>query len=35
LFPQGLSAFVNYNTLIDKSDWTDHLIDVGMRWEFY
>ena len=35
LFPQGLSAFVNYNTLIDKRDMTHHLIDLGMRWEFY
>lgn len=35
VFPRGVSGFVNYNTLIDKQDWTDHLIDAGVRWEFY
>ncbi|MEA3273771.1 MAG: autotransporter domain-containing protein [Pseudomonadota bacterium] len=35
VFPHGVSAFVNYDTLLDKRDWTDHLIDAGVRWEFY
>lgn len=35
VFPKGVSSFINYSTLIDKSDWTDHLIDAGVRWEFY
>jgi outer membrane autotransporter protein len=35
VFPHGLSAFVNYDTVLDKQDWTDHLIDVGLRWELY
>jgi outer membrane autotransporter protein len=34
VFPYGWSGFVNYNTVLDKQDWTDHLIDVGARWEF-
>jgi outer membrane autotransporter protein len=34
VFPHGVSAFVNYDTLLDKRDWTDHLIDLGVRWEF-
>ncbi len=35
VFPHGLSTFFNYEALLDKSDWTDNLIDAGMRWEFY
>ncbi|UHD16090.1 autotransporter family protein [Thiocapsa bogorovii] len=34
VFRYGLSAFINYDALLDKSDWTDNLIDVGVRWEF-
>ncbi|WP_200375252.1 autotransporter outer membrane beta-barrel domain-containing protein [Thiocystis violacea] len=34
VFPHGLSSFLNYSTLIDKRDWTDHMVDVGLRWEF-
>ena len=35
VFPHGFSAFVNYDTVLDQQDWTDHLIDVGVRWELY
>jgi len=35
VFPRGLSAFINYDTVLDKQDWTDHFIDVGVRWELY
>lgn len=35
LFPQGVTTYLNYSTLLDKRDWTDHLIDAGVRWEFY
>jgi len=35
VFPHGVSAYVNYDTILDKRDWTDHLIDAGVRWEFY
>jgi len=31
VFPNGVSAFLNYDTLLDKRDWTDYLIDVGVR----
>ena len=34
VFPHGLSAFVNYDTVLDQQDWSNHLIDVGVRWEF-
>ncbi|MGB5830569.1 MAG: autotransporter domain-containing protein, partial [Thiohalocapsa sp.] len=34
VFRHGLSAFVNYDTVLDQEDWTNHLIDVGVRWEF-
>lgn len=34
VFPHGVSVFVNYDALLDKRDWTDNLIDVGLRWEF-
>jgi len=35
VMPHGLSAFVNYDAVIDRRDWTENLIDVGLRWEFY
>ena len=35
VFPHGFSTFVNYDTLLDKRDWSDHMIDAGVRWEFY
>jgi outer membrane autotransporter protein len=35
VFPHGLSAFINYDTVLDQKYWTDHLIDVGVRWELY
>lgn len=35
VFPKGVSSYINYSTLLDKRDWTDHLIDAGVRWEFY
>lgn len=35
VFPHGVSSFVNYNALLDKRDWTDHMIDAGVRVEFY
>lgn len=34
LFPQGITTYLTYTTLLDKRDWTDHLIDAGVRWEF-
>ncbi len=35
IFPHGVSAFINYDTILDQQYWTDHLIDVGVRWELY
>lgn len=34
VFPHGVSSYVNYSTLLDKQDWSDNLIDVGVRLEF-
>ncbi|MFE8034349.1 autotransporter outer membrane beta-barrel domain-containing protein [Thiohalocapsa marina] len=35
VFPHGLSAFINYDTVLDRQYWSDHVIDVGLRWELY
>lgn len=34
VFTRGVSAFANYDTILAKDEWTDHAIDVGVRWEF-
>jgi uncharacterized protein with beta-barrel porin domain len=33
-FAGGVSAFLSYDTLLDRDDWTRHAVDFGVRWEF-